>query len=114
MGSRSCRPTLLRDLHRAPAGWPSRAASSNGGDVTLPQLFDYFQQRVVPPSSTAQRPSFIANTETFYPLTRYPRAIAPSVVFEKDAYISYDRGDPAMRDWVTKIFQPEFASHGCS
>jgi hypothetical protein len=90
------------------------AASTNGGDVTVAQLFDYLQQRVVLSSNTAQRPSFIANTDAFYPLTRYPRAIAPSVVFEKDAYISYDRGDPVMRDWVTKVFQPELEASGCS
>ena len=90
------------------------AASTNGGDVTVAQLFDYLQQRVVLSSSTAQRPSFIANTEAFYPLTRYPRPIAPSAVFEKDVYISYDRGDPAMRDWVAKILHPELEAGGCS
>jgi len=90
------------------------AASTNGGDVTVAQLFDYLQQRVVLSSSAAQRPSFIANTEAFYPLTRYPRPIAPSPVFEKDVYISYDRGDPVLRDWVVKIFQPELEASGCS
>jgi hypothetical protein len=90
------------------------AASTNGGDVTVAQLFDYLQQRVVLSSSSAQRPSFIANTEAFYPLTRYPRAIPPSVVFEKDVYLSYDRGDPVMRDWVTKVFHPELEASGCS
>jgi len=90
------------------------AASTNGGDVTVAQLFDYLQQRVVLSSSAAQRPSFIANTEAFYPLTRYPRPIAPSVVFEKDVYISYDRGDPVLRDWVNKVFQPELEASGCS
>lgn len=90
------------------------AASTNGGDVTVAQLFDYLQQRVVLSSRDAQRPSFIANIETFYPLTRYPRPIAPSAVFEKDVYVSYDRGDPALRDWVAKVFQPELESHACS
>ena len=90
------------------------AASTSGGDVTVAQLFDYLQQRVVLSSSTAQRPSFIANTEAFYPLTRYPRPIAPSAVFEKDVYISYDRGDPTTRHWVSKVFQPELESQGCS
>jgi hypothetical protein len=90
------------------------AASTNGGDVTVAQLFDYLQQRVVLSSGAAQRPSFIANTEAFYPLTRYPRPIAPSPVFEKDVYISYDRGDPIMRDWVTKVFQRELEAGGCS
>lgn len=90
------------------------AASTHGGDVTVAQLFDYLQQRVVLSSRDAQRPSFIANTEAFYPLTRYPRPVAPSAVFEKDVYISYDRGDPAQRDWVTKVFQPELEASGCS
>jgi len=90
------------------------AASTNGGDVTVAQLFDYLQQRVVLSSSAAQRPSFIANTEAFYPLTRYPRPIAPSPVFEKDVYISYDRGDPVLRDWVVRTFQPELEAGGCS
>ncbi|HEX2689742.1 MAG TPA: caspase family protein [Kofleriaceae bacterium] len=90
------------------------AASTHGGDVTVAQLFDYLQQRVVLSSRAAQRPSFIANTDVFYPLTRYPRPIAPSVVFEKDVYLSYDRGDPALRDWVAKVFQPELERHGCS
>jgi len=90
------------------------AASTSGGDVTVAQLFDYLQQRVVLSSSAAQRPSFIANTEAFYPLTRYPRPIAPSPVFERDVYISYDRGDPALREWVTKIFQAELQASGCS
>jgi len=90
------------------------AASTNGGDVTVAQLFDYLQQRVVLSSSAAQRPTFIANTEAFYPLTRYPRPVPPSVVFEKDVYLSYDRGDPVMRDWVTRTFQPELEASGCS
>lgn len=82
------------------------AASTNGGDVTVHQLFDYVSQRVVLSSDGTQRPSFIAATESFYPLTRYPHPIAPSVVFEKDVYISYDRSDPAMREWVAGVFQP--------
>ncbi len=90
------------------------AASTDGRDVTVAQLFDYLQQRVVLSSGAAQRPSFIANTELFYPLTRYPRPVAPSPVFEKDVYISYDRGDPVLRDWVAKTFQPELEASGCS
>jgi hypothetical protein len=90
------------------------AASTDGGDVTVAQLFDYLQQRVVLSSRAAQRPSFIASTEAFYPLTRYPRPVAPAAVFEKDVYLSYDRGDPAARDWVTTVLQPELAASGCS
>jgi hypothetical protein len=90
------------------------AASTSGGDVTVAQLFDYLQQRVVLSSREAQRPSFIANTEAFYPLTRYPRPIPPSAVFEKDVYLSYDRGDPAMRAWVTRSLQPELEASDCS
>jgi len=88
------------------------AASTNGGDVTVHQLFDYVQQRVVLSSNGTQRPSFIAAIECFYPLTRYPRPIAPSVVFEKDVYISYDRDDPALREWVAHVFQLELEQPG--
>ena len=90
------------------------AASTNGGDVTVQQLFDYVQQRVVLSSRSAQRPAFIANIAAFYPLTRYPRPVAPSVVFEKDVYVSYDRDDPILRDWVTQVFQPELETAGRS
>ena len=90
------------------------AASTDGGDVTVAQLFDYLQQRVVLSSGTVQRPAFIANLEAFYPLTRYPRPVAPSPVFEKDVYISYDRGDPVLRDWVAKVLRPEITAGGCS
>lgn len=90
------------------------AASTHGGDVTVDQLFNYLQQRVVLSSGKAQRPVFIASTEAFYPLTRYPRAIEPSPVFDKDVYISYDREDPAMREWVAKVFQPRLESDGRS
>lgn len=83
------------------------AASTSGGDVTVHQLFDYVQQRVVLSSGGAERPSFIANIEAFYPLTRYPHPVASSVVFEKDVYISYDRNDPLLRDWVARVLQPE-------
>lgn len=90
------------------------AASTSGGDVTVAQLFDYLQQRVVLASRRVQRPCFIAHTDAFYPLTRYPRPIAPSPVFEKDVYISCDRGDPAVRAWVAQSFQPALETAGCS
>jgi hypothetical protein len=90
------------------------AASTNGGNVTVRHLFDYVQQRVILSSGQAQRPSFIANTEAFYDLTRYPEPIEPSAVFEKDVYISYDRGNPTLREWVKRVFQPELERHGCS
>lgn len=90
------------------------AASTNGGDVSVQQLFDYIQQRVVLSSGGAQRPSFIASTEAFYPLTRYPRPVPPRVVFEKDVYISYDRESPVLRDWVSRVFQPALERHGVS
>jgi hypothetical protein len=92
------------------------AASSNGGDVTVHQLFDYVQQRVVLSSGASQRPAFIANIEAFYPMTRYPRPVAPSVIFEKDVYISYDRDDPVLRDWVARVLKPEIEKpeHGLS
>lgn len=85
------------------------AASTAGGDVTVHQLFDYVQQRVVLSSHASQRPSFIASIETFYPLTRYPRPVAPQPVFEADVYLSYDRDDPVLHDWVARELQPELA-----
>jgi hypothetical protein len=88
------------------------AASTHGGDVTVQQLFDYVSQRVVLSSGKAQRPVFIANVEAFYPLTRYPRSVEPSVIFEKDVYISYDHGDPVLREWVAKVFRPELERQG--
>ena len=89
------------------------AASTDGVDVTVDQLFDYVSQRVVLSSGEEkQRPSFIASTEEFYPLTRYPRPIEPSVVFEKDVYISYDHDDPVLQDWVSKVFRPELERPG--
>jgi hypothetical protein len=88
------------------------AASTDGRDVTVHQLFDYVSQRVVLSSNGTQRPSFIAATESFYPLTRYPRPVAPSVVFEKDVYISYDNEDPALRAWVARVFRPELEKPG--
>jgi len=83
------------------------AASTDGGDVTVDQLFDYVSQRVVLSSGRSQRPSFIASIEDFYPLTRYPRPIEPQPVFEKDVYLGYDRDDPVLEEWVAKVFRPE-------
>jgi Caspase domain/TIR domain len=88
------------------------AASTDGGDVTVDQLFDYISQRVVLSSGTAQRPVFIASIEQFYSLTRYPRPIEPSPVFEKDVYLSYDRDDPVLEHWVSKVFRPELERPG--
>lgn len=88
------------------------AASTDGADVTVDQLFDYVSQRVVLSSGKTQRPSFIASTEAFYPLTRYPRPVQPAPVFEKDVYLSYDRDDPVLEDWVGKTFRPELEHAG--
>ena len=88
------------------------AASTDGGDVTVDQLFDYVSQRVVLASAATQRPVFIASIEELYPLTRYPRPIAPSPVFEKDIYLSFDRGDPVLEAWVSKVFRPELERPG--
>ena len=87
-------------------------ASTDGNDVTVHQLFDYVQKHVAFTSMGMQRPSFIANIEQFYRLTRYPQRIAPSVVFERDVYISYDRRDPILRAWVEDEFQPELTRAG--
>jgi hypothetical protein len=86
------------------------AASTDGANVTVHQLFDYVSQRVVLSSRKTQRPSFIANIEEFYPLTRYPNPVQPSPIFEKDVYLSYDRNDPVLGEWVSKVFRPELES----
>jgi hypothetical protein len=88
------------------------AASTDGGDVTVDQLFDYVSQRVVLSSGKTQRPAFIASLEHFYPLTRYPRPIEPHPIFEKDVYLSYDHDDPLLDDWVSKVFRPELERPG--
>jgi hypothetical protein len=89
-------------------------AATDGVGVTVQQLFDYVSKRVVLSSGQAQRPSFIANLEEFYSLTRYPHPITPSPVFEKDVYLSYDRTDPVLKDWVSKTFRPELEGVGLS
>ena len=88
------------------------AASLDGGDVTVDRLFDYVSQRVVLSSGKAQRPSLIASIEAFYPLTRYPRPVAASPVFEKDVYVSYDPDDPALESWVATVLRPELGGGG--
>ena len=88
------------------------AASTDGRDVTVDQLFDYVSQRVVLSSGRAQRPSLIASIEEFYPLTRYPRPVEPQRVFEKDVYVSYDPDDPAVEEWVAKVLRPELGGPG--
>jgi hypothetical protein len=88
------------------------AASTDGGDVTVHQLFDYVSQRVVLSSNKTQRPSFIASIEELYRLTRYPRPVQPAQVFEKDVYLSYDQDDPVQEDWVAKVFRPELERAG--
>jgi hypothetical protein len=90
------------------------AASTDGQDVTVSQLFDYVSQRVVLSSGKAQRPLFIASLERFYPLTRYPRRIEPRPVFDKDVYLGHDREDPVLEDWVSRVFRPALDSAGIS
>lgn len=89
-------------------------ASTDGRDVTVDQLFNYVQRHVVASSSDMQQPTFIANIERFYALTRYPQPIAPSVVFEKEVFISYAREDAVVRKWVADTFQPELERRGCT
>ncbi|HWO20051.1 MAG TPA: caspase family protein [Kofleriaceae bacterium] len=88
------------------------AASTDGSDVTVGQLFDYVAQRVVLSSGRAQRPAFIASIEDFYPLTRYRRPLPPCPVFEKDVYLTYDPDDPVLEDWVTGVFRRELERPG--
>lgn len=87
-------------------------ASTDGNDVTVQQLFDYVQRQVFYWSREAQQVSFIANTEQFYSLTRYPSPIPPNAIFEKDVYLAYDTGDDITRDWVKRIFKHALEAEG--
>lgn len=87
-------------------------ASTDGNDVTVPQLFDYVQRQVFYWSREAQQVAFIANTEKLYSLTRYPSPIPPSALFEKDVYLAYDSGDDITRHWVERTLKPELELAG--
>jgi hypothetical protein len=89
-------------------------ASTDGLDVTVLGLFNYVSKHAVHSSGKVQHPSFIANIETDYPLTRYPEPIKPSVVFEKDVFLLYDREDAIQRDWIERTLQPELARNECT
>jgi hypothetical protein len=89
-------------------------ASTDGLGVTVQQLYHYVQRLVKSSSDRAQRPAFIAHVEEFYSLTRYPQPVARSTVFEKDVFISYDRGDPAVKRWVSQTFVPRLEGAGRS
>lgn len=89
-------------------------ASTDGLDVTVLGLFNYVSRQVVHSSGKVQHPSFIANIETAYALTRYPKPMQPSIVFEKDVLLLYDREDSIQRDWVKRTLQPELERNGCT
>jgi hypothetical protein len=90
------------------------AAASGGANVTVGQLFEYVEKHVGRDSGGAQRPLFISETESFYALTDYPRPIRPDPVYEKDVYLTYDRDDPDLEDWIKYFFQPDLENHGIS
>lgn len=89
-------------------------ASTDGQDVTVQQLFDFVQRQVFYWSREAQQVSFIANTEAFYSLTRYPSPIPPNAIFERDVYLAYDTQDGVTQHWVENEFKPELVSAGCT
>jgi Caspase domain/TIR domain len=89
-------------------------ASTDGTNVTVQQLFNYVQRQVYYWSREAQQVSFIASTEEFYSLTRYPTPIPPQAIFEKDVYLAYDTGDDIVRHWVERNLTPELERAGCS
>jgi len=88
--------------------------STGGANVTVEQLFAYLEKHVGRDSGDAQKPLFISETESFYTLTDYPRAIGPTTEFEKDVFISYDRDDPNLEDWVRNFFQPDLENNDIS
>jgi Caspase domain/TIR domain len=89
-------------------------ASTDGAGVNVQQLFNYLQRNVKWFSQDKQHPAFIAHTESFYTLTRYPRRLPPSAVFEKDVYIAYDHRDAITADWVESTFVPQLEREGIS
>lgn len=89
-------------------------ASTDGFGVTVQQLFHYVQRHVKSSSDDMQRPAFIAHVEEFYSLTTYPHRIPLNVVFDKDVFISFDRGDLVLRKWVTRELQPRIERAGRS
>lgn len=92
----------------------SGAASSDGKDVGIQQLFEYVQKQVVLTAQGRQQPMFIAYTSSFYPLTRYPEDVEPNPIFEKDVYVSYDLQDPHLQSWVAKNLFTSFEQAGVS
>jgi len=88
--------------------------STGGANVTVGQLFAYLEKHVGRDSGNAQKPLFISETESFYALTDYPRAIGPTAEYEKDVFISYDRDDPTLEDWVNNFFQPDLENNSLS
>jgi len=87
---------------------------TGGTNVTVGQLFAYLEQHVGRDSGGAQRPLFISETESLYTLTNYPRAIKHNSEYEKDVFISYDRDDPTLEDWVNHFFQPDLKNNSIS
>ena len=85
-----------------------------GANVTIEQLFSYLEKQVARDSGGGQRPLFISETEVFYPLTNYPRAIRRSDDFRKDVFISYDQKDDALEDWIENRFRIDLEHQGIS
>lgn len=89
-------------------------ASRDGKDVGVHHLFEYVQKQVVLDLRMLQRPMFIASTERFYPLTRYPRDVEPSPIFERDVYVAYDSRDFQLEDWAERTLLEPFREAGIS
>lgn len=89
-------------------------ASSDGRDVGVHHLFEYAQQQVVLDLRMLQRPMFIASTERFYPLTRYPQDVEPNPIFERDVYVAYDSGDARLEGWAERNLLEPFRKAGIS
>jgi hypothetical protein len=92
----------------------AESATTGGANVTVGQLFAYLEKHVSRDTGGAQKPLFISETESFYTLTDYPRAVRSRVEYEKDVFLSYDREDPSLEDWVTRFFHPDLENNGIS
>jgi hypothetical protein len=86
-------------------GAPREAVA--GVNVTISGLFQYVDARVRRDSGGAQTPLFIGATGSMYEVTDYPRPVAPIDAFERDVFISYDRNDAQVEDWLKNIVVPQ-------
>lgn len=80
--------------------------AAKGANVTIDGLFRYVDEHVRRDSHGAQTPLFIAMTGAMYDVTDYPPRAAARDAFDTDVYLSYDRDDAQVEDWLRNILVP--------